>query len=449
MKKNLILLLLLSIIFSCKKGDRASDLPSAELVTEEPCNCGAGTPGMTGEVIELKDPQGKVQARMVKKEDVYVVGGDMILSEKQFQAVKHDIEHPAKEVIYEDRGLKPALQDAKTLHRLEELRTRLPKGDEVQVQRTFNTNAFQLWPNRTVPYVINPGVTNPQRVIDAINHWSSKTNIKLIKRTNQANYVEFFPARPGGLCTSMVGMVGGRQAITVSDYCDASILTHEIGHAIGFLHEQERSDRERYIKILYDNILPENRIWFNTYLPNTGFEIGAFDFQSVMLYHSWSFSKDPQNYYLYTITDLSGRPFSDAKVLSAGDVETYNYLYNAPFAYNNYYLNKPDNYFKDERFENWRHYGNSVIEFYADRERTKPYILPHQVKIRILRTRTTLISGTEKEYRNVTLPAGKSSYDIGDYYYGAYLEYSKFTWWEHIQHYAEPGVGYNLVGTIK
>ena len=40
---------------------------------------------------------------------------------------------------------------------------------------------------------------------------------------------------------------------------------HEIGHAIGLVHEHQLPNRDDYIDILYENVAPHMRIWFNKY----------------------------------------------------------------------------------------------------------------------------------------------------------------------------------------
>ena len=59
-------------------------------------------------------------------------------------------------------------------------------------------------------------------------------------------------------CLSDVGVkLIGRQTLSIGHQCDdRKIIIHELGHTIGLFHEQNRPDRNRYIKVIYDNIYP-------------------------------------------------------------------------------------------------------------------------------------------------------------------------------------------------
>ena len=65
-------------------------------------------------------------------------------------------------------------------------------------------------------------------------------------------------------------------------YFQPSIVLHELGHAIGFNHEQCRSDRDSYITIMKENI--NSDALYNFDLKDTDNRNIAYDYSSIMHY---------------------------------------------------------------------------------------------------------------------------------------------------------------------
>ena len=65
------------------------------------------------------------------------------------------------------------------------------------------------------------------------------------------------------------------------------IIMHEIGHAIGFFHEQSRPDRDDYVTIHWEHIKPSAYSNFMKYSHSTIDSLGGeYDYDSLMHYSS-------------------------------------------------------------------------------------------------------------------------------------------------------------------
>lgn len=181
---------------------------------------------------------------------------------------------------------------------------------------------LKLWP-KTIPYHIQPDVTDPDRIRQALKMFEGSA-VRFVPYNNE-DYALVFEVGSKN-CYSYVGKVTDKQQIWISPDCSPADIAHEIMHALGFVHEQNRSDRDEFIDVAYDNIEEEFRYNFEklpeSYMTVTG--RAPFDFQSLMLYPPWMFAKsgrstmEPKN--RDRLIDPLPRP-------SSGDLERLNRAY--------------------------------------------------------------------------------------------------------------------------
>ncbi|OWK10836.1 hypothetical protein Celaphus_00005858 [Cervus elaphus hippelaphus] len=61
-------------------------------------------------------------------------------------------------------------------------------------------------------------------------------------------------------CFSSIGRSGGMQVVSLGPSClqrGPGIVLHELMHVLGFWHEHSRADRDRYIRVNWNEILPD------------------------------------------------------------------------------------------------------------------------------------------------------------------------------------------------
>ncbi|ADV68122.1 M12 family metallopeptidase [Deinococcus maricopensis] len=160
-------------------------------------------------------------------------------------------------------------------------------GDaDLHSQGTYTTNTATRWPNRTIPYTFNASLstTMRDRIKQAITNIQNTTNVRLVARTSQADYIEFRPAS-GTTCSSSLGRVGGRQYVNLADRCTTGTIMHEVGHTMGLFHEQTRPDRDKAVRILWENIPADWQSQYEIRSGSAGY--GAYDFDSIMHYPAY------------------------------------------------------------------------------------------------------------------------------------------------------------------
>ncbi len=201
----------------------------------------------------------------------------------------------------------------------------LIKGSDARKEAVAISDPERLWPEGVIPYVIDADLPDPQRVLDAIQHWNDNTLVQLVERTNEPNWVNFEePEQP--TCSSMVGMAGGEQSLFLAEGCSVGAVIHEIGHAAGVWHEQSREDRDNHVNVLFDNIDKRSTFNFDQRI-RTGDDLGHYDYGSIMHYGAFFFSRNGRP----TLETMPpGIPIGQAEGLSAGDIDGVSRLYGQP-----------------------------------------------------------------------------------------------------------------------
>ncbi|XP_065358293.1 seminal metalloprotease 1-like [Calliphora vicina] len=209
------------------------------------------------------------------------------------------------------------------------------EGDiELDFKRNGLKDTTQRWPNGVVLFRIDP-VFDTKHSLYILQGMKTIESLSCIRFRHASDttkgYVKINGESTG--CSARVGYSGIKQNLNLRvDALDQGCfrigsIMHELLHALGFYHQHSASNRDKYIRIDWDNITKDKEKNFKKFdsIVSTNFGV-EYDYGSVLHYSSKAFSKNGEA----TIVPLkeNNAVMGQRLTLSEGDILKFNKMYN-------------------------------------------------------------------------------------------------------------------------
>jgi len=215
------------------------------------------------------------------------------------------------------------------------------EGDIIpDVRRNAHPSSQQIWRGGVVPYTISDKyfffhkntIRNAMTELENKVKVGSKHCIKFVPYDGRGG--SYLNIVNGKGCSSHVGCQHwGAQTVNLAAGLTVTcmkqgIIQHELMHALGFFHEQSRSDRDNYVTINWNNIKKGHEHNFNKY-SSTKNQGQPYDYGSLMHYGSTEFGSWGILGPKHTITPKrKGVKIGQRNGPSAIDIQEIRLLYN-------------------------------------------------------------------------------------------------------------------------
>jgi hypothetical protein len=188
------------------------------------------------------------------------------------------------------------------------------------------------WEDGRIPYFLSGDFSETEvAVIDeAMSLWENACGVRFEEVTPRSYAYEIIKVDKTNAWASSIGENNVKNMMFFGTGGDLKgHVLHELGHCIGLVHEHQRPDRDEYVIILWENILPEYYFNFekrnNPLIVESNYE---YDYDSIMHYHAKGFSFNG----LDTIRPLDGSEIGQREELSGNDIQKGYDIYGPPLS---------------------------------------------------------------------------------------------------------------------